>query len=449
MLGMFAADLCPGSLAPSTTLPLVAPHVRLRRRAGDRPGVGGQREETDGYRQEISLRMPTPTRMPDLGTWTALVSGGAWLLILFPLLFQQVEWHFQLYKMTEEATFLDWLWFSIDKTYLKALPDWSILYGVHISSIDVDGPWSRHLILLSRLTIDYILIQGLFRLLAIRATIREAVAAVKVDPEMAVRLGKRAVAPRIETLHDPDRAVRGAAANALDAVGGKLSGDCRDDQGIATPPRWPARPLASRRRHSPRHRIRPRQAIVRAAVGPADRHPDIGGQQQAAASHHVAHASQPAARTSSSVQPAPDLRHALHVKKDRRLGAAGPPPAPIPAAARRPPGSSGLARHLPPLPSSEMPARRRPKPPRSKPAPQRPQQRPGGHGQENTPVFFEQECPASGDGPAVMSSPSPANEDPHPASLCCPPANPGSPRYIVAGISVSTGREPAEDEPTQ
>ena len=130
-----------------------------------------------------------PDDMPDL-RWTALVSALQ-LLVLFPLLFQQLEWHFRLFKMTEDANFFDWMWFAIDKTYLKALPDWSILYGIHISSINFDAPWGRHLVFLSRLTFDYILIQGVLRLLAIRATIGEAVAAVKADPEMAVRLGRR------------------------------------------------------------------------------------------------------------------------------------------------------------------------------------------------------------------------------------------------------------------
>ena len=117
------------------------------------------------------------------------------------------------------TTFASWFWFCIDKTYLKALPDWSVLYGVHISSIDFDAPWGRHLVLLSRLTFDYILIQGVMRLLAIRATINEALAAVKADPDMAVRLGKRAIPPLLEKLNDPDKGVRGAAANALMQLG--------------------------------------------------------------------------------------------------------------------------------------------------------------------------------------------------------------------------------------
>jgi hypothetical protein len=158
-----------------------------------------------------------PDELPDL-RWTALVSALQ-LLILFPLLYMQIQWHFHLYKVADSVHFFDWVWFSFDKTYLKALPDWSILYEIHISSIEFASPWGRHLVLLSRLTFDYILLQGLFRLLAIRATIREAVAVVKTDPDVAVRVGSRAVAALIDKLSDPDRAVRGAAANALTQIG--------------------------------------------------------------------------------------------------------------------------------------------------------------------------------------------------------------------------------------
>ena len=158
-----------------------------------------------------------PDDLPDL-RWTALVSALQ-LLVLFPLVYMQAERHFDLYKVAGSANFFDWVWFSFDKTYLKALPDWSILYGIHISSIDFDTTWGRHLVMVSRLTFDYILLQGLFRLLAIRATIREAVAVVKTDPDVAVRVGSRAVSALIDKLGDPDRAVRGAAANALTQLG--------------------------------------------------------------------------------------------------------------------------------------------------------------------------------------------------------------------------------------
>jgi hypothetical protein len=179
-----------------------------------RAWVLNEKERTAIVKQ---LKDADPDQLPDL-RGTALVSA-LMLLILFPLVFRQAERFFHLYKVNEEPTFWSWFWFSIDKTYLKALPDWSILYGVHISSIDFDAASGRHLVLLSRLTFDYILIQGVLRLLAIRATIQEAVAVVKADPHMAVRLGKRAITPLIEKLQDPDKMVRGAAANALMQLG--------------------------------------------------------------------------------------------------------------------------------------------------------------------------------------------------------------------------------------
>lgn len=158
-----------------------------------------------------------PDEMPDL-RGAALVSALQ-LLILFPLVFQQVHRQFGLFAVGGTANLWDWFRFALDKTYLKALPDWSVLYGVHISFIDTDSPWARHLVLFTRLTFDYLLLQGIWRLLAIRSTIREAVAAVKSDPDMAVRLGKRAIVPLIAKLRDPDKGVRGAAANALMQLG--------------------------------------------------------------------------------------------------------------------------------------------------------------------------------------------------------------------------------------
>jgi hypothetical protein len=214
LLGVYALIYVVGALHVST-LPLLAlafGYVGVL--AVGRAWVINEKERTLIVKK---LKDEDPDQLPDL-RWTALVSALQ-LIILFPLLFQQMQWHHHLYKVDEPVTFIDWLRFALDKTYLKALPDWSILYGVHISSIDVDAPWGRHLLMLARLTFDYILLQGVYRLLAIRATINEAVAAVKADPGMAVRLGRRAIAPLLEKLQDPDKAVRGAAANALMQLG--------------------------------------------------------------------------------------------------------------------------------------------------------------------------------------------------------------------------------------
>jgi hypothetical protein len=214
LLGLYAALFVLGAM-PTPALSLSALAVGyLGVLAIGRAWVLNEKERTAIVKR---LKDADPDRLPDL-RGTALVSA-LMLLVLFPLAFQQAERFFHLYRVSGEPTFWDWLWFSVDKTYLKALPDWSVLYGVHISSIDFDSPWGRHLVMLTRVTFDYILIQGLLRLLAIRATVREAVAVVKADPHTAARLGRRAIAPLVQKLQDPDKAVRGAAANALMQLG--------------------------------------------------------------------------------------------------------------------------------------------------------------------------------------------------------------------------------------
>lgn len=214
LLGVYAVLFALGSLSSSSVSlgALAIGYVGVL--AIGRAWVLNEKERTAISKK---LKDADPDQLPDL-RWTALVSAMM-LFILFPLLFMQLERFFHLFKVSGQPSFGDWFWFALDKTYLKALPDWSVLYGVHISSIDFDAPWSRHLVLLSRLTFDYILIQGVLRLLAIRTTINEAIAALKADPEMAVRLGKRAVPPLLDKLNDPDKAVRGAAANALTQLG--------------------------------------------------------------------------------------------------------------------------------------------------------------------------------------------------------------------------------------
>jgi hypothetical protein len=214
LLGAFGFLFLVGAL-PVPYLPLAAlAAAYLGVVAISRAWVANEHERTAIVKK---IKDADPDVLPDL-RWTALVSALQ-LLILFPLAFWQIHQHFGLFHTEPDANFLDWLWFSIDKTYLKALPDWSILYGVHVSSIDFNGPWGRHLVMLSRLTFDYVLLQGIYRVLAIRATIREAVAVVKTDPDVAVRVGRRAIPWLADKLSDPDRAVRGAAANALTQLG--------------------------------------------------------------------------------------------------------------------------------------------------------------------------------------------------------------------------------------
>ena len=158
------------------------------------------------------LKDGNPDEMPDL-RWTA-VASAVQLLILFPLIFQQAQRHFGLYTVPEGMNFSDWVIFTLD-SYNKAFLNLLEVYGVRVHHVSYQSAWGRHVVTLCRLTFDYLLIQGVFRLLSIRETVQDAVRAVNRDPEMAIRLGRRATEPLIAYLQDSPIEGRCGAAEAL------------------------------------------------------------------------------------------------------------------------------------------------------------------------------------------------------------------------------------------
>jgi hypothetical protein len=161
-----------------------------------------------------------PDQLPDL-RGLALLSALQ-LALLFPLIFWQVQRNFQLYDAPTGVG--PWIWFPFTfDSFCKALFDWSEIYGVHFTRIGHATEWGRHLVMLKRLTFDFILVQGLIRILSIRTTIRESVEAGGRDPDLAVRLGKRAIPRLLAKLRQPagatDRAARDHAAIALGMLG--------------------------------------------------------------------------------------------------------------------------------------------------------------------------------------------------------------------------------------
>jgi HEAT repeat protein len=151
-----------------------------------------------------------PDRLPDLRL--AALGSALQLIVLFPLLFYNLQRLFVPFRVPEGANWLSWLEFTFEPNLSDAVSGDGITF-------DARQGVGRHLITLKRLTVDLILIQGILRLFAITATAREAVQALKKDPEMARRLGRRAVEPLIDRLGDDDAAVRENAAWVLGQVG--------------------------------------------------------------------------------------------------------------------------------------------------------------------------------------------------------------------------------------
>jgi HEAT repeat protein len=181
--------------------------------------VGRAWVKNEELRAAIVKKLHTgdPDTLPDL-RWTALVSALQ-LVILFPLLFWQASRHFpEMFDVPEDANLGTWMLFTLD-AYNKAFLGVLELYKVPIEHIRPESPWGRHLVLIARLTIDWLLIQGLIRLYAIHQSVRDAVTAVIHDPAMAVCVGRRTVKPLIRGLHAGSFEERRRAAEVLGLLG--------------------------------------------------------------------------------------------------------------------------------------------------------------------------------------------------------------------------------------
>ena len=159
-----------------------------------------------------------PDSLPDLRLG-ALISALQ-LFALIPLLLELSQRLFNLYEVDAGATMSTWMAFGVD-LFFRSLLDWSEVYDVHVSNVQFDSIWGRHLVMFLLLTIDFILIQGIIRLISVHRTVSQGVAVAGKDPEMAFRLGKRATKPLSAMVADPmlDTTVRNSAIEALGMIG--------------------------------------------------------------------------------------------------------------------------------------------------------------------------------------------------------------------------------------
>lgn len=166
-------------------------------------GVGRAWVANEKLRTKIARKLSDadPDELPDLRV-SALLSALQ-LFAIIPFLMKSSHEMFGLYLVPENATMLDWMLLGVDLLF-RSILDWSEIYGIQMSSIELDSMGGRHLVMAFLLTIDFILIQGIVRVFEIRRTISEGVAAAVRDPEMAYRLGSRAVPSLLEMLENQD-----------------------------------------------------------------------------------------------------------------------------------------------------------------------------------------------------------------------------------------------------
>ena len=156
-----------------------------------------------------------PDSLPDFRLSALL--AAVQLLVLFPMIFYQTYRTFGLYQLNPDEVITPWTWlaFTIDsynKAFLGILDLYGILHNPKITPVSI---WGKNLMLLARITFDWQLIQGGFRLLSIRETTRDAVTAIVRDPSMALAVGRRTVVPLISALEQDEPIIRIRAADVL------------------------------------------------------------------------------------------------------------------------------------------------------------------------------------------------------------------------------------------
>ena len=130
-------------------------------------GVGRAWVSNEKQRTAIARKLSDadPDHLPDLRI-SALLSALQ-LFIIIPLLLRSSHLIFNLYEVPENSTFSDWALLGVDLLF-RSILDWSEIYGVKMSAIELDSMGGRHLIMAFLLTIDFILIQGIVRVFQIR-----------------------------------------------------------------------------------------------------------------------------------------------------------------------------------------------------------------------------------------------------------------------------------------
>ena len=165
--------------------------------------------------------------MPDLW-WLALLVFFL-LPVFLLLLIGKMQSAFGVFHVREDRTpsLMDLAWFFVDKTYLRAWPDaldlvFTRIDNLHGGMLNYHEGWAgwpgRGLILFAYLTIYAVLLQGLMRWWQVWRDETEGVAGVGLDPDMAVRLGRRAVRPLLYAWKHPEEILDGQRTSENDAV---------------------------------------------------------------------------------------------------------------------------------------------------------------------------------------------------------------------------------------
>jgi HEAT repeat protein len=185
--------------------------------------VGRAWAQNESTRAKIAKKIEdlNPDNLPDLRITAAL--AAVQMILLVPMLLQTSHALFDLFDMPNNATWKTWALFALDLLFRSFL-DWSEVYEVHISGVGLNATGGRHLVMFILLSIDYMIVQTVIRIVGINQTIQEGVSVAGKDPEVAFRLGQRAT-PRLAEMASDDEIEIEARIRVIEALG--MIGDNR------------------------------------------------------------------------------------------------------------------------------------------------------------------------------------------------------------------------------
>lgn len=133
-----------------------------------------------------------PDSGPDLRGFAVLVVLQ--LIVLFPWLSWAANRSFDLYSVPQDSPWYSWVLFTVDR-FSHVLSEVFDIYGIHLGNVAYkdNAPWGQHLALIKRLTIDFVLVAGIWRGVAIHQDVSQAIRALAYSWEPSVRVGRRAI----------------------------------------------------------------------------------------------------------------------------------------------------------------------------------------------------------------------------------------------------------------
>src|SRR5262249_15332169 len=117
--------------------------------------------------------------LPDLRLLALL--SGLQVLVLLPLLFQEVQAQFGWYRLTGQNDLTTWTWFIVDQAYLRSLPSFVEVFPMHNESIRLDADEGRYLIVATRYLFWYFVVLTVVQIVKVLWNIGDAIKAVRTD----------------------------------------------------------------------------------------------------------------------------------------------------------------------------------------------------------------------------------------------------------------------------